>query len=217
MSCDVCDEGAPLISSSFCAVHGFFSDHVPCHVTKLIFLSFRARCSTFFGVTITSSVGYSGKAFSAVRKGSVTQCKDQSVPTPKRLVTNTRRWNCAVHPLFCDSALTGPLRMLRPSCCVVRHPTPRFLPPRRLTQSFSQFHLSVPSSSFRLLSTFHLSPLSSTTTHLLSHPSNHLPTLHPTHPTSHSTQMIHAQFSAGALGIQRTALDRPGVCEQPSS
>ena len=39
-SCDVCDDVAPLISSSFCAVHGIFRDLAPCPVTKLTFLSF---------------------------------------------------------------------------------------------------------------------------------------------------------------------------------
>ena len=144
---------------------------------------------------------------------------DQTVPTPRRLVTNTRRWNCAGHPLFCDSALTVPERMLRPTFCVVRHPTLRFLQPG-LTQSFSQCPPLVSSSSFRILSSFHLCPLSSTTTHSptysVIHPITcpHSTQTHHTLPTPH--KMIHAQFSPEALGIQRTALDRPGVSEQPS-
>ena len=92
---------------------------------------------------------------------------------PKRLVTNTRRWNCAGHPLFCDSALTGRERMLRPSC-FVRHPTPCFIPPPRLTQSFSRFHPSVTPSSLRLLSNLAPPPLAS-------YPPTHSPTQSPAH------------------------------------
>ena len=128
-----------------------------------------------------------GKHSAQFEKRSVTQCKE--FPTPKRLVTTTGCWNCAGHPLFCDSGLTDPERMLRPSCCVVRHPTPRFLPPPRLTQSFSQFHSSVPSSSFRL----HLSPSALCPPPPPSHPPTHssiqLPAHTPPNPnSSHATQ-----------------------------
>ena len=129
----------------------------------------------------------------------------------QRLVTNTRSWNCAGHPLFCDSAPAGPVRVLRPSCSVVRHSTHRFLPPPRLTQSFSQFH---PSDHFLFLltllsfspppSVLHHHPL----THLPTRPSNHPPTLHPA--------PCHPNEPRVALGIYRTALGRPGLCEHPS-
>ena len=186
-SCDVCDESAPLISSSFCAVHGFLSDHVPCHVTKLIFLSFRARCSTFLGL----SVGQSGKVFSPVRKASVTQCEDQSVRTSEKIGDEHKVLE------LCRSSVVlwlGSDRSRKDVETLLFCPTPDSpLSPTTASHTviFSVPPLGplLPFDPFRLLSTFHLCPLSSTTTHLLSHPSNQLPTLHPnpSH-TSHATQ-----------------------------